>query len=212
MVKNISTQLMGQFFFQIVKKELTLPCRKKIRTEYERILANAKDIGKHNTLLSAYALGAWFIAMNRENDLSPEENCILLTESLRNNRIFRMVMGDAEHYLDPKRIEKQKKWANSTKERRYENDWVVNLIPGNDVYDLGYDYLECGICKLCRDEGYPEFAQYLCKLDYMFAEVMGLHLERTSTLAEGGDKCDFRFSRTKGGIICQSQIHNSKKR
>lgn len=212
MVKNISTQLMGQFFFQIVKKELTLPCRKKIRTEYERILASAKDIGKHNTLLSAYALGAWFIAMNRENDLSPEENCILLTESLRNSRIFRMVMGDAEHYLSPKRIEKQKKWANSTKERRYENDWVVNLIPGNDVYDLGYDYLECGICKLCRDEGCPEFAQYLCKLDYMFAEVMGLHLERTSTLAEGGDKCDFRFSRAKGGIICQSQIHNSKKR
>ncbi len=212
MVKNISTQLMGQFFFQIVKKELTLPCRKKIRTEYERILANAKDIGKHNTLLSAYALGAWFIAMNRENDLSPEENCILLTESLRNSRIFRIVMGDANHYLSPKRIKRQKKWADSTKTRQYENDWVVDLIPGNGVYDLGYDYLECGICKLCRDEGCPEFAQYLCKLDYMFAEVMGLHLERTSTLAEGGDKCDFRFSRMKGGITCQSQIHNSKKK
>lgn len=93
-------------------------------------------------------------------------------------------------------IEKQK-WAESTKERHYENDWVVELLPGNDEYDLGYDYLECGICKLCQAEGCPQFAKYLCRLDYMFAETMGLRLERTSTLAEGGNKCDFRFSREK---------------
>lgn len=188
---------MGRFFFQIGKKGLTRSCRRKILAEYWHILASAKDIGKRNTLLSAYVLGAWFIAMNRVDGLSPEKNCKLLTEELKNSRMFRMIMGDADHYLDSKRIEKQKKWAKSTKERRYENDWVVELLPGNGDYDLGYDYLECGICKLCRDEGCPELAQYLCRLDYMFAEVMGLRLERTATLAEGGDKCDFRFSRVK---------------
>ncbi|WP_461811412.1 L-2-amino-thiazoline-4-carboxylic acid hydrolase [Faecalimonas sp.] len=197
MKQNLSTQLMGKFLFQIGKEKLTRPCRLEILLEYKRILSNAKDIGKKNTLLSAYVLAAWFIAMNRVDKLSPEENIAILIEGLRNSRIFCIIMGDAEHYLAPKRIEKQKKWAESTKERHYENDWVVELLPGNDEYDLGYDYLECGICKLCHDESCPQFAKYLCRLDYMFAEVMGMRLERTSTLAAGGDKCDFRFSRKK---------------
>lgn len=197
MEKNLSTKLMGLFFFQIGKKELSRTCRKNIYKEYQRILSRAKDIGKRNTLLSCYALGAWFIAMNREDDQSPEKNCTILMDGLHNSRIFRRIMGDADHYLDPKRIEKQKVWAKSTKARRYENDWVVDLLPGNESFDLGYDYHECGLCKLCKDEGCLELVKYLCKLDYMFADMMGLHLERTTTIAEGGEKCDFRFSRLK---------------
>ncbi len=197
MERNLSTQIMGRYFSQLGKKELSCQCRKKIYAEYRCILANAQDIGKRNPLLSAYVMAAWFIAMNRKSGLSPEENYQLLMDGLRSSRIFRMTMGDADHYLDPKRIEKQTKWAESTQKRRYEEDWVVNLLPGNGEYDLGYDYLECGICKLCRREGCPELAKYLCRLDFMFAETMGLHLERTSTLAEGGNKCDFRFSRKK---------------
>lgn len=197
MDKNFSTRFMGRFLFQMGKNELSHSCRKDILTEYWHILGSAKDIGKHNTLLSSYALGAWFIAMNREDGLSQEKNYELLSGGLRNSQLFRMMMGNADHYLDLKRIEKPKRWAESTKERRYENDWVVNLLPGNGDYDLGYDYLECGVCKLCRDQGCPELAQYLCRLDYMFAEIMGLHLKRTTTLAEGENKCDFRFSRAK---------------
>lgn len=195
MKRNLTTQTMGIFLSQLTKKELPYPCRRKILMEYKRILLRAKNIGSHNTLLSAYALGAWFIAMNREDSFTPEKNCEILMNELRSSRMFRFVMGDADHYLDPKRIEKQKQWAKNTHLRTYENDWVVDFIPGNDTYDLGYDYLECGVCKLCRDEGCPELAQYLCRLDFLFAEIMGLHLERTATLAEGGKKCDFRFSR-----------------
>ncbi len=66
---------------------------------------------------------------------------------------------------------------------------------GNGELGLGYDYLECAICKLCRDERCFELAKYMCKLDFMFADIMGMRLERTSTLADGGKKCDFRFYR-----------------
>lgn len=197
MDSNLSTNLMGRYLFQMGKTTLSRRCRKKVLTEYHRIIGNAKDIGKNNSLLSCYILTAWFIAMNREDGLSPDENYAILEQGLSESRMFRMVMGDADHYLDPRRIEKQKKWAEGTRKRRYENDWVVDLIPGNGDFDLGYDYIECGICKLCRDEGCPELAKYLCRLDYMFAQIMGLCLVRSSTLAEGGEKCDFRFSRAK---------------
>lgn len=39
-------------------------------------------------------------------------------------------------------------------------------MPGNGEYELGYDYTECGVVKLCRDEGCPELAAYLCKFMY----------------------------------------------
>lgn len=64
--------------------------------------------------------------------------------------------------------------AESTQERRYKNDWVVELLPGNDDYDFGYNYLECGVCKRCRDGGCFDLAQYLCKLDFMMNEIMEL--------------------------------------
>lgn len=177
---------MGIFLFRLGRKELSCPCRKKIFSEYNCIISRAKDIGKHNSLLSAYALGAWFIAMKRKDDFSAEQNYEILIEGLGKSWMFQKLMGDAEHYLAPKRIEEQKKWAKNTHKRIYENDWVVNLLPGNGTYDLGYDYMECGVCKLCQDEGCPELSKYLCRLDYLFAEIMGLHFERTTTLVEGG--------------------------
>ncbi len=108
MKKNISTQIIGRFLFQICKKKLSTQCRKDILDEYQQIIDNAKDIGKHNTLISSYILGAWFIAMNRKDSLSPDENFSLLSEQLHNNWIFKLFMGDADHYLNSKRIEKQK--------------------------------------------------------------------------------------------------------
>ena len=198
MKNNITLIVMGVALSHITKEAVnTAKMKKDMLKEYQQIMSNAKDIGKHNQLLSAYAMGAWFIAMNRVNQLSPDKNCEIMIKGFRRSRIFHIVMGNADHYLSPKRIKKQKKWVDYTHQRIYENDWVVNLLYGTKEYDLGYDYLECGICKLCHDEGCIHLAKYLCQLDYLFAEIMGLRLERTTTIAEGGQKCDFRFSRKK---------------
>ena len=80
---------------------------------------------------------------------------------------------------------------------KYKNDWVVDIIEDgeNDNFVLGYNYHNCGICNLCRDEGCFELAKYLCRMDYVLADMMGLELTRTKTLAENGDCCDFRYGR-----------------
>lgn len=137
MKKDLTTQIMGYYLRQIGCPKLSYACRKAIFIEYEQILSSAKEIGKNNPLISAYALGAWFIAMNRKDDLSPAENCEILIEELRKSRLFHLVMEDADHYLAPKRMEERKTWAKATHERTYENDWVVDLLPGNGTYDLG---------------------------------------------------------------------------
>jgi hypothetical protein len=64
-------------------------------------------------------------------------------------------------------------------------------------FDYGFDYLECGICKFFHTQKADEFAQYMCRLDYPYAEAMGSELIRTSTIAENGLKCDFRYKKQK---------------
>ena len=111
--------------------------------------------------------------------------------------ILDKIMGNADSYLDPKRIPARRQWSEDSHKRKYENDWVVDILPGNDEYDLGYDYHECGICKLCQDEGCPELAAYLCRMDYVLADIMNMKLVRTGTIAEGASCCDFRYSKPR---------------
>jgi hypothetical protein len=43
----------------------------------------------------------------------------------------------------------------------------------------------------------PELAAWLCPIDILYSDSFGWGLRRTKTLAEGCDRCDFRFK--KGG-------------
>ena len=50
---------------------------------------------------------------------------------------------------------------------------------------------------LCKDEGCPELAAYICRMDFVLADMMNMKLVRTGTIAEGASYCDFRYSRKK---------------
>ena len=92
-----------------------------------------------------------------------------------------IMAGDVDSYLDPKKMPGRLKWSEDSHKRLYENDWVVDILPGNGEYDLGYDYHECGACKLCKDEGCPELAAYICRMDFVLADMMNMKLVRTGT-------------------------------
>ena len=161
--------------------------------EHKAITLRAKDMNDEK-LLSSYIMGIYFIAMNRSTGLSPEENYQILEDGFRNSKMFRNALGTAQEYLDEKKMPGRYQWAEESKKRKNENNWVLDVLPGCEEYDLGYNYYECGICKICKDEGVPELAKYLCKLDYLLADMMNAKLVRTKTLAEGADLCDFRYS------------------
>ena len=68
-----------------------------------------------------------------------------------------------------------------------------------ETYGLGYgiDILECGICKLFNKHKAGEFSPILCKVDKVTSSLAGLELIRKGTIANGTDKCDFRFKKKK---------------
>lgn len=167
--------------------------RKAIRGEYRAIMERASDIGSGNTLLFSYTLAAFFIAMNRVRKATAEENIAIMEEGMRTSKMVKALMGSGKSYFSEKRMETRRQWSKETHEKKYKNDWVVDVLESDGGYRFGLDYTECGVCKLCRDEGCPELAKYLCSLDFMLVDLMGIELHRTMTLAEGAPKCDFRF-------------------
>ncbi len=91
---------------------------------------------------------------------------------------------------------KARELALESQQRRYPDDWVYSVVEGDgESFDYGLDYTECGICKFFQAQGAGEFVPYLCCLDFIVSERMGTGLVRTTTLAQGGEKCDFRFKR-----------------
>ncbi len=67
----------------------------------------------------------------------------------------------------------------------------------NETYGFGYgiDILECGICKLFQKHDASKYASILCEVDKVTSSLAGLELIRTGTIANGAEKCDFRFKK-----------------
>ena len=100
--------------------------------------------------------------------------------------------------LSAEYIAEEKEQARRSQERHYSGDWVWGFVEGNGVeFDYGYDFLECGTQKLYHAHDADEFLPFYCYLDFVTHRTTGWGFARTMTLAEGHEKCDFRWK--KGG-------------
>lgn len=89
-----------------------------------------------------------------------------------------------------------RKLSEKSQKREYPGDFVVQYVEGNGAdYDYGFDFTECGICKLFQAENAGQFAKHMCRIDYLTTSFNGIELIRTGTIANGHEKCDFRFRR-----------------
>lgn len=74
--------------------------------------------------------------------------------------------------------------------------WVFRFVEGEPgAFDYGTDYTRCAIRDLARASGAEAFAPYICMADISGSEAFGWGLVRRETLAQGGERCDFRFRR-----------------
>jgi hypothetical protein len=86
--------------------------------------------------------------------------------------------------------------AKQSQKHRQCGDFVYEYVEGETQrFDFGVDYLECAVLSFLKSQGTPELAPYICALDQVSSEALGWGLIRTTTLAEGGSRCDFRFKR-----------------
>ena len=93
--------------------------------------------------------------------------------------------------------------ARSSEERANPGDFVYQFVdPGvtenGEAFDFGLDYTECGFCKLCKANGDEELLPVMCSLDQEVYALRGIELFRSTTIASGGGRCNFRFRSKRG--------------
>jgi hypothetical protein len=59
--------------------------------------------------------------------------------------------------------------------------------------DWGVNYTRCAIHEFLKNQDAEEFSPYVCLSDMVLSDAMAWGLKRTETLADGCDKCNFRF-------------------
>ncbi len=93
-------------------------------------------------------------------------------------------------------IVQEKEQARKSQERCYPGDWVWEFVEGDGLeFHYGYDFLECATQKLYRAYNADEFLPFYCYLDFVTHRTTGWGFARTKTLAEGFDRCNFRWKR-----------------
>ena len=180
--------------------DLTNTIIKETRQEYEALIPHLPYIGgKKNTLTTNLIQCAWGLALYRvlkTHGKTAEEAAKSIYEMTETQlrsypRFLLRLMG--RWMFAQFRLRKQ---AAQSQKRQYPEDWVWTFIKGDGKeFDFGMDFTECAICKFFHAQGADEFTPFLCSLDFSMSKAFGTGLVRTMTLAEGAEKCDFRYKR-----------------
>ena len=175
---------------------------RQARQEFKLLIRRLPDIGGlRNSRMQLVAAAALFLALYRPlraRGIAVEEIGAVIGEVVGAAYdafppfLLRLYGG---LYFTRSAVRRAEKAALGSQERRYAGDWVFRFVAGNGEFDWGVDYVECGIIKFFQREGAEEFTPTMCGLDWLASERFGWGLQRTCTLASGGERCDFRFRR-----------------
>lgn len=91
-----------------------------------------------------------------------------------------------------------KKFNDKVSRNPNDDGFIATIITDKkETFGLGYgvDIIECGICKLFSKHKYQKYASILCEVDAVTADMAGLKMIRTGTIALGAKKCDFRWKK-----------------
>jgi L-2-amino-thiazoline-4-carboxylic acid hydrolase len=177
---------------------------REARQEYALLIPQLPYLGDKQPFTRFIISTGWFPAMYRvlqRYSGTVEEAGQLVYDSSR--AYLNAVPGFARRFLGftsftPRYIKGLKRRAAESQARKYAGDYVFTYVEGDGIsFDYGVDYTECASCKFLRAQGAFEIAPYLCAADQLYSDLLGWGLIRTMTLAEGAEKCDFRFK--KGG-------------
>lgn len=104
----------------------------------------------------------------------------------------------ASRFFSSRKILEWEKVAERSQRKEFPGDWVLTFIQTSPQFHHGYDITECAIVKYWRAQGLEDLVPYLCLTDWAKWSAFGIDAKRTMTLANGDEKCDFRFI-GKGG-------------
>lgn len=194
----------GGLFVARCGKGSTSELLREARREYEALIPQLPYIGGKQPFTQWLISTAWYLSLyrvaQRRGDTVETVGQIAFqagrTYLQAYPRFLRRFLGF--RMFSPRFLRRLTKRAKASHARQYPGDYVFDFIEGDgETFDYGVDYTECGSVKFLRAQGAPELAPYICPVDILYSQALGWGLKRTTTLAEGAARCDFRFQ--KGG-------------
>ncbi len=80
--------------------------------------------------------------------------------------------------------------------RKYPESGLIKVIEGDGKdFNYGMDFYECPVHKFFHANGADDITPFVCFTDLVFSKASRTGLYRTTNLAEGGEKCDFRWKK-----------------
>ena len=171
---------------------------KEAREQHEALIPEIPYIGGHENPMTRHLVRsttslALYKAMKARGKTAEQAGKIIYDAVVE--RVSHLPVSTSKA-LSPEDIVSKREQARKSQERLYPGDWVWEFVEGDGVeFDYGYDFLECGTQKLYHAQEADEFLPFYCFLDFVSSKASGWGLARSMTLAEGYEKCDFRFKR-----------------
>lgn len=161
--------------------------------------------GDSGRMTPFFRLGAGTIAVGRalRNFKAPMETISFLMRRIFLAKIEtlpeseRLALGEA--WLSEENRAFLRTQALASEQRQNPGDFVYKFVDGDSgdgdaPFTFGLDYSECGFCNTCHASGDADLLPNICAMDKESYEIRGVKLQRTTTLASGGKRCNFRFS------------------
>ncbi len=166
------------------------------RAEFEVLIPHIPYIGGEDSYISSLVESvrclALYRAMQRQGRTVEEAGKVLYDAVLA--RLGEPSVLPAQPLTVEQLMDRRRRRAEWSQERRYSAGYVCHFVAGDgQAFDYGYNFTECAAQKFYRAQGVEGFLPFFCFLDYAYSRVYRLGLVRTTTLAEGGARCDHRF-------------------
>ncbi len=200
---DYTTSLLEDFVVATYGADFADALRREVRQEYEDLIPQIPIIEGIagvvlNTFLAITAQELVVYKVMKRHGKSAEEAWEICHAGLRlrlerYSRVRRWIM--ARLVFSRFTLHRMRKRAKSGEHLKFGDFETAYLIGDGVAFDWGMDYLSCSNLNLVLDQGAEEFAPYICMSDIALGEAMGWSLIRTGTLADGCEKCDFRFKK-----------------
>lgn len=172
------------------------------RDEFRRLLPVLPYVGGEQPFTQFVIASGWFLALYRAMQAQGAGIDEIGHTAFQLSRTYlERVPGFARRFLGymsftPRYLRKLKRRAGESQAHPYPRGYVYSYIPGDGVnFDYGVDYHQCATWTLYQEQGVTQLTPYLCACDFLYSELLSWGLTRTTTLGEGGDRCDFRLKR-----------------
>ena len=167
---------------------------KTIKKEYKEMILRTPGLSKDNNMADNLKGAAYFFAVAK---ILPNMTPVIMDDYVN----YMMTSNFMKKLYKKARVkgtlfsskEQEKMYQDSLRSQKSndEMDWKYTYEKG--VNECRYTITKCGVCRLAEREEVLEYLPCMCKMDYPKYDIRGAILDRTKTLANKDECCNFHL-------------------